>query len=79
MIQETPDSPTHWAYPPQLRYQFSDGNSRALNLGVLVEIERALENINGEMRTGADGWGVSFDEPSDKVMFFLQFDWSKFA
>lgn len=79
MTIETQDSPTHWAYPERLREWFSDGLSCVLINGAYEEIEIALENLNGKIMTGDEGWGVSFANPADKVIFLLKFDWSKFA
>jgi hypothetical protein len=79
MTREIPDGPTHWAYPERFRDWFSDGKNCALVVGVYEEIELALEHVDGEIVPGFDGWGVSFATPEDKVLFFLKFDWSKFA
>lgn len=79
MRLENPESPTHWRYPEQLRDWYASGEACTLIDGAYEEIETALIGINGVMLPGYDGWGVSFDTESDKVLFFLKFDWSKFA
>lgn len=73
----TPDSPTHWQYPDRFLDYF--GNNAALLDQVYDEIMIALDGVDGVMLPGDEGWGVRFETPADKTMFFLKFAWHKFA
>jgi hypothetical protein len=77
VTRETLDGPTHWSYPDAVRIDYHE--NAELKIGVYEAIEEALENLNGRMMPGDEGWGVSFATEDDKVLFMLKFNWHKFA